>query len=527
MRSLISKNFPAARMLPVVALWGGLVVPPAPAQDAAQPATVPPAAVQPTAVAAPLPAGILPGSPLSQVVRLAQAGVDEGIIQAYVTNSAGTFNLDSDKIIYLKDTGVPSDLVTEMMQHDTILQAQMAAAAPPSPTPDVPSAPPVPPATTADNSQPPPPDAQQMDAQPDDTAPPAAVSSIDDFNAALAPYGNWVIVDGYGSCWLPGVAIYNHDWQPYGDHGHWVYTDSGWYWTSDYTWGWAPFHYGRWFRSPRFGWCWQPDIAWAPSWVTWRYTDDYCGWAPLPPGAYYGDAGLVYDGTAVGDDYDFGLDADSFVFVSTVWFTDPHPFRHHLDRNFAGQVYHQSYVLNSYQHGSLGIVNRGIDPARITQATHTPVHTIPLRTETGVAGRYPANEPPRRTTETTSAYRSSSASYQNYRPAAGQNSESYRAPQPYNWQTQQRYNAPVQEQNRYYQPESVQRPYAPAEPDRPANTEPIMREEPPRMDIPAPEPRPEAPERIEAAPAPARPSAPAAAAPSRSSSSSDQKNGGH
>ena len=61
----------------------------------------------------------------------------------------------------------------------------------------------------------------------------------------------------------------------------------GWYWMSDYSWGWAPFHYGRWFHHARFGWCWMPDTVWGPSWVTWRYSDDYCGWAPLPPGAIY------------------------------------------------------------------------------------------------------------------------------------------------------------------------------------------------------------------------------------------------
>ena len=76
------------------------------------------------------------------------------------------------------------------------------------------------------------------------------------FYDSLSPYGNWIQVDGYGLCWQPTVVVVNREWSPYGDHGHWVYSDYGWYWVSDYSWGWAPFHYGRWFRHVRWGWCW-------------------------------------------------------------------------------------------------------------------------------------------------------------------------------------------------------------------------------------------------------------------------------
>ncbi len=83
------------------------VVPSAPAaaEDATPPAT--PAA---------LPSNIPPASPLAQVVRLTQAGVDQSIIMTFVTNSSHTFNLDSDKIIYLTDLGAPNELVTAIME---------------------------------------------------------------------------------------------------------------------------------------------------------------------------------------------------------------------------------------------------------------------------------------------------------------------------------------------------------------------------------------------------------------------------
>ena len=221
-----------------------------------------------------LPPYIFPTSPLAQVVRLSQAGVDESIIQTFVANSSSTFNLDSDKIIYLRDIGLPNEIITAMMQRDQQLQQQMAATAQPAPQPASP------PDTTTETPPPPSPPEDQS------AAPPTEVT-INYFYDTLAPYGYWVNVEGYGRCWRPSVVVYNPGWQPYCDHGHWVYTDCGWYWCSDYSWGWAPFHYGRWFQHPHWGWCWTPDTAWGPSWVTWRYSSGYCGWAPLPPFATY------------------------------------------------------------------------------------------------------------------------------------------------------------------------------------------------------------------------------------------------
>ena len=77
--------------------------------------------------AAPLPT-IFPTSPLAQVIRMTQAGVDPGVIMTYITNSSSTFNLDSDKIIYASDAGVPSTMVTAMMQRDQFLQQQFDTA---------------------------------------------------------------------------------------------------------------------------------------------------------------------------------------------------------------------------------------------------------------------------------------------------------------------------------------------------------------------------------------------------------------
>jgi hypothetical protein len=206
----------------------------------------------------------------------------------------------------------------------------------------------------------------------------------------LALYGAWVDVDGYGRCWRPSVAVSNPGWQPYCDHGHWVYTDYGWYWFSDYSWGWAPFHYGRWFQHSRWGWCWTPDTVWGPSWVTWRYSDDYCGWAPLPPFAAYREGvGFFYRGRNVGIGFDFGLSVNCFTFVSIGHFCDPHPRRFRVGATQVTQIYNRTTVINNFNVHDHHFVNHGIDPEHITAVTHTPIHPISIRDTASPSGHGP------------------------------------------------------------------------------------------------------------------------------------------
>jgi hypothetical protein len=322
--------------------------PPAP-NPTADVSAVPPASITP-------PPSILPTSPLAQIIRLVQAGVDESVILSYVTNSTSTFNLDSDKIIYLSDLGVPNEVVSAMMQRDQLLQQQMAAANPPPP----PSEPPT-------TEPPPPPEPTEV--------------TVNYFYSSLAPYGTWVDVEGYGRCWRPTLVVYNSGWQPYCDRGHWVYSDCGWYWASDYSWG-VTFHYGRWFHNPRVGWCWWPDTTWAPSWVTWRYSNDYCGWAPLPPFAVYQPGvGFVYRGNGVSVGFDFGVAANFFTFVPTRNFCDPHPRHYRVEARDETRIYNQTTVINNFNFDSHNrtIVNNGIAVQHITDVTRTPMHPVPVR----------------------------------------------------------------------------------------------------------------------------------------------------
>jgi hypothetical protein len=112
--------------------------------------------------------------------------------------------------------------------------------------------------------------------------------SFNFFYDSLQPYGQWVDLDEYGSCWVPSID--DPDWRPYND-GSWEYTEVGWTWVSNEPWGWATYHYGRWVYFDDQGWAWVPGYEWGPAWVSWRTSDDYIGWAPLPPEPYYARRG--------------------------------------------------------------------------------------------------------------------------------------------------------------------------------------------------------------------------------------------
>ena len=322
----------------------------------------------------PLPPSIKASSPLAEVIKLAQAGVDDEVMLTFITNSTSTFGLSSDEIIYLNDIGVANNVVTTIIEHDQVMkqfwtnaaQAQAAASAP-APETNVDQ-------TAAAPSYVNPPQAAPAEPQP-------AVVNNNYFYDTLSPYGSWINLEGYGLCWQPTVVVVNRGWQPYCDRGHWVYTDCGWYWLSDYSWGATTFHYGRWFSHPRWGWCWWPDRVWGPSWVTWRYGGDYCGWAPLPPFAYYQPGfGFSFHGRSVGFNFDFGIGAGWYTFVPVSRFCDPHPYRHRLPSHNVTQVFNKTTIINNFGAGSHNtVINHGIAPERITSVTKTEIRKVSIR----------------------------------------------------------------------------------------------------------------------------------------------------
>jgi len=353
---IFMKNFKYSGLLAVLALVGRVGL-------AQEPYTAAP----PPAQAAPVQANLSPGA--AEVVRLAQSGVSEDVVLAYVQNSQSTFNLSADDVVYLRDVGLSSPVITSMINHDNALRGQQPQYSPPPATP-VPTEPP----STAPVEAP-----LVPSTGPDYVAnPPADVTYFYD---DLSPYGAWVSLEGYGWCWQPLVVVANHSWRPYCDGGHWVYTDAGWFWQSDYTWGWAPFHYGRWFSHPRCGWVWAPDRVWGPSWVVWRTSGDYCGWAPVPPHAVFdAHVGWVFNGVHVGFNFDFGLHADHFTFVGFHDFCEHDLGGRRLHATEVTRIYNHTTIINNYTVNNTTIVNHGVPVERVAAVSHVAVPRATVRT---------------------------------------------------------------------------------------------------------------------------------------------------
>ena len=309
----------------------------------------PPASVQ-------LPPNVL------EIIRLAESRIERPVILAYIEAARTPFLLAADEIIYLKDIGIDADVVTAMLNRDSVLRAEKlqldAAAATES------AAAPQPVATNS--------------------ATPVYVTNaptqVTYFYNALEPYGTWIDVEGLGWCWQPSVAVIDRGWRPYWQGGGWVYTDCGWYWRSDYSWGWAPFHYGRWQLHARCGWVWLPDLVWAPAWVSWRYSDAYCGWAPLPPSAHFVvGSGFVVGGVSVGVGFDFGLGVDLFTFVDLGHFNHHHPYLYSVPRANVVNVYRNTTVVNNYLVRNGVVHDRSVDVGRVATATRQEIRPVTVR----------------------------------------------------------------------------------------------------------------------------------------------------
>ena len=318
----------------------------------------------------------------AEIIKLAQSGVGDAVVLAFIEGSAKRYELGAEEIVYLNDIGISPAVIAAMLNHDksaaglaqalqtptatiAVIAAQPAQAQPesvlppigpdgvaaPAPAPSPYANPPVaetpPPASVAEA-----PPAQVVyataPAQVVYVTPPAQVS-YNYFYSSLEPYGSWVEVADYGRCWQPTIAVLQPAWRPYGHGGRWLYTDSGWYWQSDYSWGWAPFHYGRWQRHAHHGWLWTPDLVWGPSWVSWRNAGSYCGWAPLPPSARYTHGiGFSYFNNRVGISFDFGLASDCYTFMPIQRFCDRDPWHYYVPHSQVVNIYQNSTVVNNY-----------------------------------------------------------------------------------------------------------------------------------------------------------------------------------
>jgi hypothetical protein len=408
---------PVEAPVPVVkneALPAPAVPPAAPAPNlVAAPANSPSAA--PVATPAPAAPPAVPSEPpkispaLAEVVRLIQANVSPDVVLAYITNSSQPFFIGASEIVYLHDLGAPGAIVTSLINMDSTpeMQARKQAAIAVKPLPPgvalnqpAPNIYPVRTAVTPPQNPPAPVPVERgandgatyLSPPPSDTTvtynypQPAAEVNYSYFYDSLSPYGTWSDVPGYGSCWRPTCATWNSSWRPYADGGRWLWSDNGWYWYSDYSWGWAPFHYGRWCQPAGYGWVWQPDTCWGPSWVSWRYSPNYCGWAPLPPSAHYvSGLGFYYNSGSVGIGFEFGLTAADYCYIPSSRFCDPHPRNFCLPPHQNVAIHKDTTVINNYIVGNNNrIVNQGVGLDKIARVTRGDIKRVALKETSSV-----------------------------------------------------------------------------------------------------------------------------------------------
>jgi hypothetical protein len=194
------------------------------------------------------------------------------------------------------------------------------------------------------------------------------------FYEELAPYGDWFEHPRWGAVWRPNVP---GDWRPY-SRGHWAYTqEHGWYWVTEEPFGWAVFHYGRWVLDEDDGWIWIPGNEWGPAWVAWRYSDEFVGWAPLPPDTRWGANGaLIYDERL----YDEPRYASAaWCFVRPSYLTAPGLYRLLAPppQNFF--ILRRTRHVYGYRRHGGGIFNSGYDVRRYERHIGRPVPLMRLR----------------------------------------------------------------------------------------------------------------------------------------------------
>lgn len=199
-----------------------------------------------------------------------------------------------------------------------------------------------------------------------------SVPDVSYFYDPLERDGRWVDHPRYGLVWMPRSV--DRHWRPY-SMGHWAYTDDyGWYWVSDEPFGWATYHYGRWYYDERYGWVWVPGTRWAPAWVAWRSSNDYIGWAPLPPDAYWEPRyGLRYD-ASIFDSPSFSI---YWSFVEPAYIVEPHIQHHFIPFDRQRSIFFSTRAETHYEFVNKRIVNRGIPIRRIEE--HAKVRIVPHR----------------------------------------------------------------------------------------------------------------------------------------------------
>jgi hypothetical protein len=188
------------------------------------------------------------------------------------------------------------------------------------------------------------------------------------FYDRLSLYGNWIDLNPNGYVWTPRHTGYR--FRPYSD-GHWAWTEYGWTWIANQEWGDITYHYGRWGWDNDIGWFWVPGTVWGPAWVTWRSSDQYMGWAPLPPEFEF-NAGMSFNSGSMDIPLNF------WIFIQGSHFQDRNlnPYVLPFERNRT--IVNYTSMRNNIYSRNDRIINEGIGVNDIRRITGRAVPTYAL-----------------------------------------------------------------------------------------------------------------------------------------------------
>jgi hypothetical protein len=221
--------------------------------------------------------------------------------------------------------------------------------------------------------------------RPTESAPAAGYST---FYTKLEPYGAWLETADYGYVWQPREAESSRSWRPY-TNGRWVYTDAGWTWISEEPFGWATYHYGRWTRLRGIGWVWVPGNEWAPAWVSWRKSNDFVGWAPLPPEARFDQHTGIHNWSD--SYYDVGPDQYSFVPTREFGAQRIESTIVPSERNMT--IVNQTTNVTNITYNNTTVVNEGPNYDEVRAQTREPMQRFRLERNASVDVNFEAPRP--------------------------------------------------------------------------------------------------------------------------------------
>jgi hypothetical protein len=188
----------------------------------------------------------------------------------------------------------------------------------------------------------------------------------------------------YGYVWQPREAVESRSWRPY-TNGHWVYTDAGWTWISEEPFGWAAYHYGRWTRLRGIGWVWVPGNDWAPAWVSWRVSNDYVGWAPLPPEAQFETRVGIHNWA---DNY-YDIGPEQYCFVPTREIGAERIERAVVPAEQNVTIVNQTTNVTNITYNNNVIVNYGPNYDALRTRSQQPIQRLRLERRTTLATENP------------------------------------------------------------------------------------------------------------------------------------------